>query len=268
MIHLDRLVWPAGPLPTGVKVLGYLDSPLWIDQVTLPVPAHTGKGDPMTNLTNMTVLLMDLAQTHDAVTSPECLELLGDAWKCWFGMYRIPLLKTPFLMVASQYDAYQVAVNLQCGRWRNHSWPKPQEAYSSWVDVFAAATRKQLKLIVNQTEVPKPPRKLPETGDSGISWVLRFLGLSSGQRQLPEAHRSRPPPPPRGILSWSCYSHAQSTHENFFKLQVDGVSMAEALRMAIANMTADEAGSQPMPILVDKCKGLDCGEGCKRSTTC
>lgn len=276
MIHLDRLVWPDGPLPAGVKVLGYLDSPLWIDQATLPVPRYTGgQGDPMTNLTNQTVMLMDLAKTHDVVSTPECIESLGAAWKCWFGMYRIPLLKTPFLLVASQYDQFQASVNLQYGRVRNHSWPEPQEAYSSWMDVFAAATREQLELIVNYTAIttpphpPTPPSKPAEAGETGLSWVLRFLGMSNGPQQQSEAPRPHPQPlPARGVLSWSCYSHAQSPHENFFKLQVDGVSMAEALRMAIANMTADEAGTHPMPVFVDKCKGLDCGLGCRRSATC
>jgi len=271
MIHLDRLVWPHGPLPEGTRVLGYLDSPLWIDQATLPTPVVTGRGDPMTNLTNETVQLMNLANTYDAVTTPECIERYGDAWKCWFGMYRIPILKTPFLIVASQYDGYQMSVNLQYGRVRNHSWPSPQEAYSSWANLFAAATREQLKQIVNKT-VPAPPPKQTDSGQDSIPWIWRFLGLSSwlssGPKQVPQKRPQFHPPPLRAVLSWSCYSHAQSTFENFFKLQVDGVSMAEALRVAIANVTADEAGKHPMPVLMDTCGALDCGRGCSRIATC
>jgi len=41
---------------------------------------------------------------------PECSPLDQD-WKCIFGQYRLPLLKTPFLLFSDLYDAYQLGVD-------------------------------------------------------------------------------------------------------------------------------------------------------------
>merc|ERR1740129_53363 len=161
-------------------------------------------------------MLLDMANATNTVAPPECVRALGAAWKCAIGMYRMPLIRTPYLLVASQYDAFQLDRNLAYWFKRNHSWPSPQEDYKSWADHFAATTRTQLH------------------------------------------HLNHTAAPPRGVLSWSCYSHAESYVNNFFKLRGGGFSMAEALQAALLNVTG--IGHRPMPFVVEECHGgMDCG---------
>lgn len=61
----------------------------------------------------------------------DCLAVHGGspdtAWKCIVGEYRLPFVKTPYLVVASQYDEYQLG--------KNHIWPintpSSKRAYAS-----------------------------------------------------------------------------------------------------------------------------------------
>lgn len=54
---------------------------------------------------------------------PGCADAYpGDeGWKCLFGEYRVPFLRTPYLMSASQFDHYQ----LPCVRSRSPLRQKP-----------------------------------------------------------------------------------------------------------------------------------------------
>lgn len=35
-----------------------------------------------------------------------------EAWRCLFGQYRLPLVQTPYMLIQSQYDSYQLTLNL------------------------------------------------------------------------------------------------------------------------------------------------------------
>jgi hypothetical protein len=44
-----------------------------------------------------------------AIISNECFAVYpSDPWKCQMGQYRMPFVKTPFFLVASQFDSYQL----------------------------------------------------------------------------------------------------------------------------------------------------------------
>mmetsp|Transcript_74125 Transcript_74125/g.143425 ORF Transcript_74125/g.143425 Transcript_74125/m.143425 type:complete len:666 (+) Transcript_74125:53-2050(+) len=296
MIHLDRLVAPRGPLPYGTRVLGYLDSPLWIDQATLPKPRYVFKRHPRINLTNQTVIMLELSNASGAVLMPECLRALKHPWQCWFGMYRLPLLRTPYVLVASQYDQFQLATNLQFEFLHNHLWPLPRVEYEAWADEFAAATRLQLAHIASPNFLQSrssadadKERKGDETkkvGDavtangfrSGGSPLTRprrggFSPLAwlSHMMQHDETHdetNPSPAPGPRAILSWSCYNHAKSLRNEFFTISAGGLSQADVLLVAIMNVTGTHPGLSPMPVIVEDCGGISCGQGCQRLYRC
>eukprot|EP00971_Amphidinium_carterae_P099110 1959720-Amphidinium_carterae.1 len=105
MVHLDFIhtmlgVWTGGE----VDVVGFLDSPLWLD-----MPPLQSSGFPGFNETCMGVY------SYANVTSvpAECLlAYKGEEWKCIMGQYRMALVKTPYMLVAAQFDRYQLDLNV------------------------------------------------------------------------------------------------------------------------------------------------------------
>jgi len=316
MIHLDRLVAPRGPLPRGTRVLGFLDSPLWIDQATLTKPRYVFKQHPRSNMTNETVQLMELSNASGVVLTPECLKAVKHHWQCWFGMYRLPLLRTPYVLTASQYDQFQLAVNLQFEFLQNHKWPDPRVEYEAWADEFAAATRAQLARIVphdllqsrssvdTDKEVKrevKVERRSLSAGVSPFTWLSHWMQRATGSDKPLKPHSRKntsttpemvekdptpapesrdpspvpgpreapsPAPGPRAVLSWSCYNHAQSFRNSFFFISAGGMSQADVLRVAVANVTGTQPGLNPMPVIVEGCGSISCGQGCGKLYRC
>uniref|UniRef100_A0A7S2VPS0 Uncharacterized protein n=1 Tax=Zooxanthella nutricula TaxID=1333877 RepID=A0A7S2VPS0_9DINO len=107
MVHLDyvRGMLAGGGLEAaaaGVEVVGLLDSPLWID-----VPSFSGAvslGDRCAGVYSYA----NISHAGDACTGahPE------EPWKCIMGQYRMPHVDTPYFLVASQYDSYQLTENV------------------------------------------------------------------------------------------------------------------------------------------------------------
>merc|ERR1712107_752024 len=62
-----------------------------------------------------------------------------EGWKCMFGQYRLPTLKTPYLLVASQYDSYQLGNNV------GHKPGNDQE--KAYAENFAKATRDLVQAV-------------------------------------------------------------------------------------------------------------------------
>jgi hypothetical protein len=112
---------------SDVEVQGLLDSPLWIDVAPLaPTP------------------LSLQCQTQAAVTflnatarlGEACLEMYSDPsehWRCLFGEYRLPTLKTPYALNAAQYDSFQLEYALGGGT------PPAYPDQYAYADSFGAA---------------------------------------------------------------------------------------------------------------------------------
>eukprot|EP00931_Biecheleriopsis_adriatica_P115814 TRINITY_DN91568_c0_g1_i1.p1 TRINITY_DN91568_c0_g1~~TRINITY_DN91568_c0_g1_i1.p1 ORF type:complete len:845 (-),score=126.78 TRINITY_DN91568_c0_g1_i1:77-2611(-) len=116
MAHLDTI---HEVLPEGVKVMGFLDSPLWV-------------GLPEVNVTWQTESVKRAAAAYISKRILEpCGVMFGpdETWKCAIAEYRLLLLKSPFLVVASQYDAY----GLQGTCHPNEESKRIHEAYSAKV---------------------------------------------------------------------------------------------------------------------------------------
>jgi hypothetical protein len=99
MVHVDDVPEMLGQAAAFVDVVGLLDSSMWID-----MPAHNAtksfadqcKG--VHSYANVTHLGSECAAANPG----------SDAWKCIMGEYRMPHVKTPYLLVASQQDSYQL----------------------------------------------------------------------------------------------------------------------------------------------------------------
>ena len=100
MTHLDALAETLAA--DGVEVRGMLDSSLWVDVQPTSSTALGG------SLLDQAQLVYEFANTT-GVLSPECAAQYPNApWKCMFGQYRMPLLRTPYFLSQSQFDDFQV----------------------------------------------------------------------------------------------------------------------------------------------------------------
>ena len=96
-------------LPVGVSVYGLIDSALWVDME----PAAAGA----VSFRAQTQGVLDMANASGRLGA-ECARRYGaaaDRWKCLFGEYRLPLVRGPVLLSASQYDSFQLLSNLGMG---------------------------------------------------------------------------------------------------------------------------------------------------------
>jgi hypothetical protein len=87
-------------LPPSVELRVFLDSPLWVDIE----PLNLGTVSLQTQTQSVFALVNATARLDAAcvATFPGV-----EGWKCLFGQYRVPFLRVPFLMSASQFDKYQ-----------------------------------------------------------------------------------------------------------------------------------------------------------------
>eukprot|EP01062_Namystynia_karyoxenos_P084531 TRINITY_DN996_c0_g1_i1.p1 TRINITY_DN996_c0_g1~~TRINITY_DN996_c0_g1_i1.p1 ORF type:complete len:413 (+),score=79.61 TRINITY_DN996_c0_g1_i1:82-1239(+) len=157
MVHLDYVRGMLGSVGARVSLVGFLDSPLWIDE-----PPYPGSAFPGFNITtqgvhawaNVTHLGAGCAARY---AGPE-------AWKCLFGQYRLPSVQTPYFVVASQYDSFQLGENV------GH---KPgTAAEQSYAESFAASTRSAMQGLV-------------EGGQGrvgGLSWACYSHSVSTSQK--------------------------------------------------------------------------------------
>ena len=92
-------------LPAGVTVHAFFDSPMWIDVPPLP-------GVNVTSLEAETQAVFGLVNAS-ARLDPACVATYpgNNSWKCLYGQYRIPFVKTPYLLSMSQIDAFQLPYN-------------------------------------------------------------------------------------------------------------------------------------------------------------
>ena len=97
-------------LPAGAPpVLAFLDSPLWVD---------VEPNDPsVMPLENQTAAALPLFNASGALP-PDCAAAFpaDEQWRCLYGEYRLPYVRTPYVMSASQFDKFQLTYNEGCAR--------------------------------------------------------------------------------------------------------------------------------------------------------
>jgi hypothetical protein len=234
MFHLDAraaaLRNPTPPLQP-VAAVGLLDSPYWVD---LP-PLYPN----LTSLQTQTESIRKLANiTAYSVVDPACAAAFSgsnETWKCLFGVYRLPFLKTQYLLLASSSDSFQLGQQL------GHAAPfSPNEA--AYADAFATAT---LAGLATLPAVDAAEAAAAAAGNSG--------GMAG------EIHGSNNPPN-AGVYSQACYNHAVSTGSQFYASATDdGLSEAGALALFLSGLGSSTAA----PLRdIDGCGTFACGTGC------
>lgn len=102
MVHLDYVSDVLGDAARNIEVRGFLDSPLWIDLPTFPGGNAVNFATQASNL---------FAYGNIKNLGEECMAAFpkSEHWKCMFGEYRMPHIKTPYFLVASQFDSFQLS---------------------------------------------------------------------------------------------------------------------------------------------------------------
>ena len=95
----------AAMLPSTIKYRGMIDAAAWVD---IPPPPWE----------NGLLSLQEMTQDVYAFSNPplgNCASVYtgGDAWKCLWASYRMPLIQTPIFINAAQFDAFQARFPLQ-----------------------------------------------------------------------------------------------------------------------------------------------------------
>ena len=101
MVHVDYVLEMLGPsAANNIIIRGFLDSPLWIDLPSIN-PSFPGF-----NVTTSGVF----SQANVTHVDLECQKMYSndEEWKCLMGQYRMPFLKTPYFISASQDDLFQI----------------------------------------------------------------------------------------------------------------------------------------------------------------
>mmetsp|Transcript_82332 Transcript_82332/g.207767 ORF Transcript_82332/g.207767 Transcript_82332/m.207767 type:complete len:441 (-) Transcript_82332:149-1471(-) len=100
MVHLDYVPSMLGKASQNVDIVGFLDSPLWLDIQPLNETFFEG-------FANQTHHVYDFANvTH---LDSECAATFNEsAWRCMLGEYRMPFVKSRYLLIAAQHDGFQL----------------------------------------------------------------------------------------------------------------------------------------------------------------
>jgi len=106
MALVDMLV-SSHVFPAEAKVYAFLDSPYWLDTqpYTSGFPGFLFEEQSKYSLMNTTAV--------DHVSCRAYFQSLGQSIaKCQLGQYRMPFLQTPYFLIASQYDSFQLGTNM------------------------------------------------------------------------------------------------------------------------------------------------------------
>lgn len=133
MVHLDYVPEMLGAVASNVEVVGFLDSPLWID-----VPVFYNKSK--TSLAGTTQGVHSYANVAHLGHACSAKYTGADAWKCMFGQFRMPFVAKPYLIVASQFDAFQLGYNVG-----HEPSTEPEKDYAQMLAVQTVQIMKDLK---------------------------------------------------------------------------------------------------------------------------
>jgi hypothetical protein len=170
---LFTLDYSAECLPPGVALLGLLDSALWVDLPPL-VPNAVSLAEQTRR-----VLALANATSRLGAACLAAYPAAADHWRCLFGEYRVPFLRVPYLLSASQADSFQLGVNLQA--------QPPYDATSlqrTFADGFQARVRTVLAALPTASQAEQGSAVFSSacyghcTSHADALWALRVRGRS------------------------------------------------------------------------------------------
>jgi len=134
----------APPGVQRVEVRGFLDSAAWLDLEPLrpTPPSFYGLANATRQVVafaNVSHLDTDASGERDAGMHAGGVAAGAEQrWRGLFGEYRLPAVRTPYMLLASQFDTYQLDMNFgDCGHWKCEPASDEQRAFA-WG--FANAT--------------------------------------------------------------------------------------------------------------------------------
>ena len=115
MVLVDLLV-SRQRFPAGARIAAFLDSPFWVDMPTpswSSFPGFLFEERSKAALYNTTadgaeVSVACVAHYHLDGSAAVPVSRAEAAARCMMGQYRMPFVQTPYLLVASQFDTYQL----------------------------------------------------------------------------------------------------------------------------------------------------------------
>ena len=157
----------------------------------------------------------------------------------------MPFVKTPYFIVASQYDQYQLQELTQ-------STPSEYTTNTTaYVEDFGGYDR---------------------TGLRNLSASIEFPGVQAGAsklllQQLHEQHEAQSGQSGLaggfGFFAWACYNHAVSPSTQFYTTRtIDGYSQKSALEAYLARNPTNTSSPAWSMMWMDECRSFDCGLHC------
>ena len=128
-----------GLKPAMVTVSGFFDSATLLDVIPLNPTALS-----MANITAMTFDYVNAA----ALVAPACgATYPNETWRCVFGQYALPFVRTPYLLAQPQFDRAQLAFNA----------PRPGSTPASlaYADTFGADTQALVDQLPTPAQLPR-----------------------------------------------------------------------------------------------------------------
>lgn len=233
--YVPRMLGSAAPL---VDIVGVLDSFVIEDAPLLEPPIATTAPRPT---------VLPFAEQFRRFTSHVAVSRPGgwcanhyptETWRCLFGVNRLPAIEVPYLLMATQYDRFQLSNNVGGKLGPDATADPPPQAYSyaeRWAGVYRALAR-------NLTR--------GGSGRAVLSWACYNHAISLTDAGFRGANVG-------GVTM------QDATLRLLFGAtdgEAGGDSGAESGAAALPTAAAIKA--RPSLLFVDDCSSFDCGAGC------
>ncbi len=211
MVHIDQLV--KDYIPSTASVIGLLDSPYYLD-----VPPYSSLSPGFQYQEQQKYKYFSTL----AILSPECIAAYpqtSDQWKCQFGEYRMPFVKTSYFLISAQFDSYQLN---ELTRATLDVYTPEITAYATEFGVHDRASLQNLQQSVAPAPPPRPVAHVHSSGHSDARGSKTHPFIRTGFFPPPASEDPKALPNPRsirgyGYYSTGCYNHAVGTSDLFYK---------------------------------------------------
>eukprot|EP00048_Salpingoeca_helianthica_P015232 m.225716 g.225716 ORF g.225716 m.225716 type:complete len:229 (+) comp16768_c0_seq1:1372-2058(+) len=222
---------------------------------------------------NQTAHLFDIARVS-TTASPSCLAHYPgqNGWKCIYGQYALPFVRSSYLLHSYLYDQFQLSGNLAIPF---VAWPHTAQQLH-YTETFRNLTTTIARTLQNPTQVLSPGQ-----GPVSLSGKEEKRAPVSKKEEKVGARHSTAPSQTRSALLAACYAHCATEDSRWTDIHVDGISLDAAVTrwwqslgqegcvetgdcVSVLTSAPDldvQEGSSSF-VLLDNCTGFNCGEGC------
>lgn len=227
MTLLDKLV--ETKFPTSASVIGYLDSPYYLD-----VPPFSAQFEGFQYQEQQKHALFNTS----GILSKDCIDAYPkDLWKCQFGQYRMPFVKTPYFLVASQYDSYQLSNDIQTNS------PTYSDEAVLYAEDFAGADRSNVSILAQSVQ---DGEVMSGVGYGFFAWACYNHAVGASP------------------LFYESYTEEGVSQKQAFEEYLEALMLSESRtsnHIAVSDGQADQSAGFTISWM-DKCATFACGTGC------